>query len=62
MAERNDNKPSQLTVGLCIAAIVSLATVGAVTRAEVPFIAYAIIGGVLLGVADIRRLIGGGDK
>ncbi|SIS11246.1 hypothetical protein SAMN05445060_2716 [Williamsia sterculiae] len=61
MADR-DERAKEITQIVCIIAVVVLAWVDAQPSFDVPQVAYWILGGIALGVRDIRKLLGGGDE
>jgi hypothetical protein len=65
MAKKSTKKPETAptleTVLICLGAIIILYGISAVTNKEVPIVIYAIIAGILFGVGNVRKLLGGGD-
>lgn len=60
MAKKHDaKKPTILIQVLCIAALVIIVAIGAVTKTDIPLVVYAILAGILFGVGNIRTILGG---
>ena len=60
MAQR-DEHAKEITQVACLVAIILLVWIDAQPNTDVNQIVYWIIGGIALGVRDIRRLLGGSD-
>ena len=59
--KKDDNEaPTFALQVLCVIALVVLFGISAYYKRDVPFQIYAIIFGVLFGVSNIKKLLGGG--
>lgn len=60
MPTRSNERPAVAVQGLCVIALVVLSFIDArFTEFQVDFWVYAIIGGILFGVRDVRDIVGG---
>jgi hypothetical protein len=63
MAERDEKVRAKLIVQVvCVVTLLALGVIDSQPNVEVPQLIYYIIGGVALGVSDLRALLGNGGS